>query len=860
MIDSIRSKLIIIFISLTLIPLVLLGVVLTWQNYILELNQIKQSQSRKTILASENISLFLHEQENKILTLLRMHYFPDMSKEEQRQELSKFVSIAKDKEHGYIFDNLTLLDDKGHEYIGVSRTNLVNTVNLVDWTISELYSEPIATGEIFYSPIFFSQDTGEPILNMSVPILDLKSQEPAAVLIAEMKLKFMWHLISVLKIGYRGSAFLTDQSGRVIVHPNRSIVLKDTRFEVPDAATIMVGLNGEKSIVTAQKITFGNLPLYFITEVPTSEALQNIYTSFYILGTIMLLTMGAAITLVFLLVRQIVRPIESLAETAREISQGNYSKRAEPQKIKEFWELSRAFNAMTERLHETIDNLESQVDFVENVIESLTHPLYVIDVKSYTVKMANSAAKFGLLSSESKCYKLTHNIETPCGGPGHPCTIEEVKKTGQPVMLEHVHCMPEDNKKRIYAVSGYPVFDNKGEIVQVIEYNIDITDKKNLEDQLMQAQKLEAIGSLASGVAHDFNNLLTTILGYAELTLMKLSEDDPQREQIESIYEAGIKASTLTRQLLAFSRKQVLEMRVIHLNSLLENLTKMLTRTIGDDIEMVMMLDPSVGNIKADPGQIEQIVMNLVINARDAMPNGGTITIETQEIELDEEYTRSHVEVAPGTYIVLCVTDTGKGMTPEIMEKIFDPFFTTKKKGAGTGLGLSTVYGIVKQHNGHIYVYSELGSGTVFKVYFREIKKTVEETSAKKFLSMKGGTETILLVDDEASIRKLVRDTLEPLGYKIVEATNGEEALVSYKANRDSIDLLLTDVVMPKMTGKKLAELLLKEYPGLKVLYMSGYTDNVIVHQGVLDRGIDFLNKPLVPSILTKKIREVLEK
>ena len=834
--------------------------VLIWQNYIVELEHIKNSQKNKTVLASENIALFLHEQENKILTLLRMNYLPDMSINEQREELSKFVSTAKDEEHGYIFDNIILLDAKGHESIRISRTHLVRATNVADWTQSKLFTEPLASGDIFYSPIFFSEHTGEPLLDMSVPIINLKTLEPEAILIAEMKLKFMWHLVSSLKVGFSGTAFLTDQDGRVIVHPNRSIVLKDTRFRVPKNARIMPGINGEKSIVVAQKITFGNLPLYCITEVPTSEALRNIYTSFYILGAVMLLTLGASIALVFVLVHQIVRPLESLAKTAKEISGGDYSKRAESHNIIEFRELSRAFNAMTGRLHETIDNLESQIDFVENVIESLTHPLYVIDVKDYTVKMANSAANFGLLSSDSKCYQLTHKTDTPCGDPGHPCTIEEIKKTGKPVMLEHAHCLLGNGAKRMYEVYGYPVFDSNGEIIQVIEYNIDITDKKNLEDQLMQAQKLEAIGSLASGVAHDFNNLLTTILGYGELSLMKLSKDDPQREQVEAIYEAGKKASTLTRQLLAFSRKQMLEMRVINLNSLLENLTKMLNRMIGDDIEMIMMLDPSVGNIMADPGQVEQIVMNIVINARDAMPDGGTITIETQEVELDEDYCKTHAEVTPGTFIVLCITDTGKGMTPEVMEKIFDPFFTTKKKGAGTGLGLSTVYGIVKQHKGHIYVYSELGSGTIFKIYFRKIKKVAEESSTKKFPAMESGTETILVVDDEASIRKLVRDTLEPLGYKILEATNGEEALAYYRENRDTIDLLLTDVVMPKMTGKKLAELLLQEYPGLKILYMSGYTDNVIAHKGILDRGIHFLNKPLVPSILTKKIREVLGK
>lgn len=860
MINSFRNKFITIIISLSVIPLLLLGGVLIWQNYIVEIGRIKQSQTRKTILAARNISQFLHEQENKILTLLRLDYFPDMSKEEQRKRLSKFIVTAKDDEHDYTFDNIIIVDVNGHEKIKVSRTNLVQSNDHTDWNESELYTKPLTTDKIFYSPISFSQQTGEPILKMSVPIMNLRTQKPAEILIAEMKLKFMWQLVNDLKIGNEGSAFLTDQNGRVVVHPNRSIVLKTTHFEVPSLTTIKQGLNGEKSIIVPYKITIGNLPLYFITEVPTSEALKNIHDSFYILGAVMLLTLGAAIALVLVLVHQIVRPLESLASTAKEISSGNYAKRAELYNTKEFWELSGAFNAMTDRLHETIASLESQIDFVEKIIESLTHPFYVIDINNYVVKMANSAANFGMLTSDSTCYKLTHGIEKPCRAPSHPCTVEEIRKTGKPVMLEHVHCKKKDGVKHTYEIYGYPVFDQNGKITQVIEYNIDITARKNLEDQLRQGQKLEAIGSLASGVAHDFNNLLTTILGYSELSLMKLAEDDPQREQIESIYEAGQKAATLTRQLLAFSRKQVLEMQVVNLNSLLDNLTKMLNRMIGDDVEMVMMLDPSIGNIMADPGQIEQILMNLAINARDAMPNGGTITIETQEVELDEQYCKDHAEVAPGNYIVLCVTDTGNGMTQEVMQKIFDPFFTTKKKGSGTGLGLSTVYGIVKQHKGHIYVYSEIGSGTVFKIYFREIKKDTETAASKQISAMASGTETILVVDDEPSIRKLVRDTLEPLGYTILEAPNGEKALEYYRKNHGVINLLLTDVVMPKMTGKKLAEFLLKDNPDLKVLYMSGYTDNVIAHKGVLDKDVHFLNKPLVPSILTRKIREILEK
>ena len=859
MLNSLRSKLITIFISLTIIPLLLLGVFLIWQNYIVQIDQTKESLQRKTELASENVSIFLHEQENKILTLIRTHHIPDMPLEERKAHLAKFLSTSKDEKHGYIFDNIILLDTDGREVLNVSRTQLAQTDQSRGWTGSELFNMPMSTGSVFYSPIFFNETTGEPVLEMSVPIVDLRTHEPQIILIAEMRLKFLWHLLSTIKIGNNGTAYMTDQDGRIAVHPNRSIVLKNTRLAVPQIPRIMPGLNGEDAVVVAQKIKFGNLPIYFVTEIPKTEAFQHIYTSLYILGTILLLTLISTIAIIVIIVRQIVKPLESLATTATEISRGDYSRKAELSNIKEFWELSHAFNAMTGRLHETIENLESQIDFIENVIESLSHPLYVIDANDHTVKMANSAANFGILTSNSKCHMLTHKSDTPCGGPEHPCTIDEIKKTGRPVMLQHLHCSGDSGTKRIFEVYGYPIFNAEGEITQVIEYNIDITEKKVLEDQLRQGQKLEAIGSLASGVAHDFNNLLTTILGYGELSLMRLAKDDPQREKIEAIYEAGQKASTLTRQLLAFSRKQVLEMKVINLNELLENLTRMLRRVIGEDIQFKMHLEPSSGNIMADPGQIEQIAMNLAINARDAMPHGGSITIETQETSLDEEYCKHHADVKPGSYVAFYITDTGTGMPPEIMDKIFDPFFTTKAKGAGTGLGLSTVYGIVKQHNGHIYVYSELGRGTTFKIYFPKIKKAADENNSKTYPAMEGGSETILVADDEPSIRKLVRDTLEPLGYTIIEAANGEEALELYNRAATKIDLLLTDVVMPKMTGKKLAESLSRRHPDLKILYMSGYTDNVIVHQGVLDDNIEFINKPLVPSLLTKKIREVLE-
>ena len=861
---SIRTRLITTLICLAIIPLLFLGAVLTWQYYIVEIAQVKSFQKKLTAQASENVAIFLHEQEDKFTSLLKRNYFPDMSVEEQKKALLTFLTTSRDSKHGYVFDEISLLDNKGNEVFTVSRIHLIKNKQMIDW--SDVVDDPIALesflkGGLHYSSVSFNEMTGEPLMRLSVPVLDLRTQELRGILVTEVKLKFLWNLVADITVGNSGIVYIVDKNNRVIVHPNRSIVLMETHFDAPDEPSIMTGLNGERSIIAAETIKFGGQPMLFVSEMPSAEALSYINRSILIIGTVMLITLLGAIALVFIIVRQVVKPIEDMAQTAKEITSGNLSKSAKVGKIHEFDELAHAFNTMTGRLVETIRDLEQEKGFVENVIESLSHPFYVIDANDYTVKMANTAANFDLNQPPDrlKCYMFTHHSDEPCGGPDHPCTIEEIKKTGKSVALEHQHCHDGDITPRTYEVYGYPIFDENGEVSLVIEYNVDISEKKGLEDQLRQAQKMEAIGSLASGVAHDFNNLLTTILGYSELAMMKIEEDDPQKERLEAINEAGRKASELTRQLLAFSRKQVLEMRTVNLHYLINNMAKMMGRLIGENIDMKMMLHTKSVNIKADAGQIEQIIMNLAINARDAMPDGGTLTIETDNIELDEEYCKAHADVSPGSYVVLIMTDTGQGMPPEIMEKVFEPFFTTKEKGTGTGLGLATVYGIVKQHKGLIYVYSELGSGTTFKVYFPEVKDAAEEIEVRKKPVMVSGTETVLVVDDEPSIRKLIVDTLRPLGYKMIEAGNGDEAIAAFKENDGKIDLLLTDVIMPGMSGRVLAETLVAELPDLNVLYMSGYTDNVIAQQGVLDEGISFINKPLVPSMLSKKVREVLD-
>jgi two-component system cell cycle sensor histidine kinase/response regulator CckA len=396
----------------------------------------------------------------------------------------------------------------------------------------------------------------------------------------------------------------------------------------------------------------------------------------------------------------------------------------------------------------------------------------------------------------------------------------------------------------------------------------DVTERKRaeaehekLEEQLRAAQKMEAIGSLAGGIAHDFNNLLSVILNYAGFALDHVREGDPLRDDLLEVKKAGERAAVLTRQLLAFGRKQVLQPVPLDLNLVLADTEKMLRRIVGEDIDFIRVETPDLGLIMVDPGQLEQVIMNLVVNARDSMPDGGKLTVETSNVEIDGEYTARHVAVAPGPYVLLAVTDTGCGMDEQTKARLFEPFFTTKAKGKGTGLGLSTVYGIVKQSGGNIWVYSELGRGTTFKVYLpRDLSATAATViRPPKVPRRTTGTETILLVEDEEALRKAARRALDAAGYTVLTAADGVEALQTSAQHGGDIHLLLTDVIMPRMNGRMLAQELSKSRPATKVLYMSGYTDDAIVHHGVLDAGAQFLAKPFTAADLKAKVREVLD-
>jgi len=430
---------------------------------------------------------------------------------------------------------------------------------------------------------------------------------------------------------------------------------------------------------------------------------------------------------------------------------------------------------------------------------------------------------------------------------------------GEPISRNFRVVRPDGTVRWVRA-RAFPVYNAGHELYREVALVEDITDLRRTEEQLLQAQKMEAVGRLAGGVAHDFNNLLTAILGYSELVLQDLGPDHASAADVKEIRAAGQSAESLTRQLLAFSRRQILQPQTLDLNRILTRVDALLRRIIGEDIELTMALATPLGRVSADPGQMEQVVLNLAVNARDAMPQGGRLTIETANVVLDDDYVAQHQSAGPGPHVMMAVTDTGTGMDEATQLRLFEPFFTTKEPGRGTGLGLATVYGIVTQSRGSIWVYSEVGHGSTFKVY---LPVTAEEIPAVPSLETApvalSGTETVLVVEDQVEARSVICETLRRRGYTVIEAVNGPDAIVKGRHAEMAIDVMLTDVVMPGMGGRRVAELIRSTRPGLKIVYMSGYTDSTIVGHGFLEPGVTFVQKPFATETLLRKIREVLD-
>lgn len=606
-------------------------------------------------------------------------------------------------------------------------------------------------------------------------------------------------------------------------------------------------------------------------------------------GWITLVSALSVSLLCLFLAQRIIRPLRALADGTKALADGNLAARIRVSSSDEVGEVAQAFNEMAnslQRSHQEVlkyqHDLERRVDVRTAALQESNQQLRDAEAKHRTlVEQLPGITYITEIGADGRCSYVSPQVQTMLGfspaewmaDPGlrakqtHPDDRETVRAEKSRLEKEGG---TYSGDCRITSCAGKSVWFRDLAVVICDETGrprhwqgvlLDITEAKQAEDKFLQAQKVEAIGQLAGGVAHDFNNILTAITGYSELTQRHLASDDPIRHNIEEIRKAADRAAGLTRQLLAFSRKQTLQPKVIALNAVLVDMDKMLRRLIGEHIDLVALPGLDLGRVKVDPAQIEQILINLAVNARDAMPYGGSLTIETKNATLDAAYARTHADVAPGRYVMLAVSDTGVGMTDEVKTHLFEPFYTTKGIGKGTGLGLATCYGIVKQSSGHIAVYSEPGRGTTFKIYLPLVDAEADALQdATSDTLVLGGQETVLLVEDEQAVREMATLVLGELGYYVLAAANGVEAL-EVLAQRDGTgcDLLVTDVVMPRMGGRELAAELAAKHPGVKVLFTSGYTDDAIVHHGVLEPGIAFLQKPYTTAALAGKIRSILD-
>lgn len=511
-------------------------------------------------------------------------------------------------------------------------------------------------------------------------------------------------------------------------------------------------------------------------------------------------------------------------------------------------------------LRDAQEALRASEEKLRSLFDSLADGVIVTDLDGQIVEVNDAVLR--ILGLEAKGEILEENILTFFAEKDRERvrgSLSQVSKFASPLGGEFTGL--RRNGSEFPAEFGVSLLrDSDGKPAGYVAIVKDISVRKRLEQQLLQAQKMEVVGRLAGGIAHDFNNILTAISGYGSFVLEALPPGSAARADAEQMLRSVSKAADLTRQLLMFSRRAVVAPRVIDLNELIMDISKMLRRLIGEHIELVTLPGPNLGLVRADPGQIEQIIVNLAVNARDAMPNGGTLTLETANIVLDEAYAETHLDAKPGSYVMLSISDTGIGMTEEVKAHLFEPFFTTKEPGKGTGLGLATVYGIVKQHGGSIYVYSEPQKGTVFKIYFPRVDEPREELPLRDEEGyLPGGVETILLAEDEPLVRQVMVRTLRQLGYTVLEAGTGEEALRIARSRAASIHLLITDLIMPQMGGRELAATLLRENPSLRVLYISGYTDDTVMRSGIMDEAVNFLQKPFTSASLARKVRAVLD-
>ncbi|MEW6658998.1 MAG: ATP-binding protein [Thermodesulfobacteriota bacterium] len=739
----------------------------------------------------------------------------------------------------------------------------------------------LETRQFSQGEMVFGRALGVATLPVAYPLLD-PSGRVQGVVAAGLNLGRISRIFQIQELSPESSFAIIDNRGRIMFqHPDPGKWIGKDLSHTEIIQKILAEKQGpiKARDVYGQERLYAYLPLggnpeagFAFAGIPLQTILAPARLAFIRNLTSLGLATFLALTLAWLLgLLFVIRRMNILTNTTKKLAAGDLSARTGfDYGIGEIDQLARAFDEMAN----TLQQRESERQQSEKELRQ-SEEKYRLLVNQVPAVVYKGYLDWSLDCYDDKIEKVTGYSKEEFNSRRvtwldliFPEEIQEARKRFAEAQLTDRFCV---NEYRIRKKNGEVcwiqvrnqiITDPATQTDYISGVFFDITDRKLLEDQLLQAQKMEAVGLLAGGIAHDFNNLLSAIMGYSEIMLLDLRKDNPLYQCAEEIMKATDQGASLTNKLLAFSRKQILQPRLIDFNGIVTDMDKMLRRLIGEDIDLVTHCAEKLDLVKADPGQVEQILMNLAVNARDAMPLGGKLTIETANVSLDESYAQNHAEVSPGPYVMLAVTDNGAGMDGERLKHIFEPFFTTKEMGKGTGLGLAMVYGIVKQSGGHIWVYSEPGRGTTFKVYFpraAEGSAAVAPRPAGKPRPPAMGGETILLVEDDSALKGVIAKGLQRYGYEVWEAANGQEALAISAREKGPIHLLLTDVVMPQMGGRELAERLALLRPEIKVIYMSGYTTNAVVHHGVLDAGLNFIQKPVKILSLIHKVREVLE-
>ncbi len=800
------------------------------------------------------------------------------------------------------FDYVFVLDPSGILRVRVPHAETVGQ----DFSFRDFYQEAMRTRRPSVSRVYLSKAAQRPQVSIAVPVLDGK--EVRGVLAGALSLEAMSRFVATILPGAQGVVYVVDRSGTLVADSRGTRI--DALAELSGEGAVRAGMAGHPGTMEFSDRT-GKTFLAAYVPIPRLEwvvvAAQPVRVAYEAADRLRRWLASVALVLAVLsvlagwaLTRGLTRPLLRLTEATEKLGGGDFTVRIPVEsRDDEVATLAASFNAMANRLEESYRKVETlnrelelrvaertrDLEATNKELEAFTHTALRESQERFRATFEQAAVGLAHVGTDGRWLRVNQKL---CDIVGYT-RDELLQRTFQDITHPDHVTVDVKNVRRVLAneLPSYStakryirkdgavvwinlttslVRDLRGQPQYFITVVEDIDDRKRAEEALLaseghvrQLQKMEAVGRLAGGIAHDFNNLLTIMTGRSELLLRRLAPDDAARRDLELIKKTAEAAAMLTKQLLAFSRKQMLQPKVLDLNAIVAGVAEMLQRLIGEDIELVTQLEPNLGAVRADPAQIEQIILNLAVNARDALPQGGRLVIETANLELDETFAAANPGAVSGPHVLLQVSDTGSGMSAEVQAHVFEPFFTTKEVGKGTGLGLATVYGIVKQHGGYIAVQSAPGAGTAFRIYLKRLNEIPDQAEAN-VAAPRGAanSEIVLLVEDEDGVRELASELLTSAGYKVLAAAGPGEALEIARRHGRPIHLLLTDVVMPQMSGRVLAKRLTPEHPEMPVLYMSGYTDDAIGHHGVLEPGTMLLQKPFTPDALTRKVREVL--